>query len=186
LGYHQEALDSFDRAVSLKLNEALYWSNRGNALRQLGQLENALASYHTALSIDPSHSQSKHHYTNVLQAIEHHNAVEISPRLQSVTDLVRTVRDGNPFVYDIKDLYPDEDSYRYITTQSELFENSLPDLIYEYGGKYIIFEDGRVIDSDESEDILLDRIWDTDFIKDRMGINGHGIYCHLVPTQLET
>ena len=202
LGQYQDALDSFDRAVALKLNEKLYWTNRGNALRRLGQLENALASYSTALTIDPSNSQTKDLYNNVLQAIEHQNTAGIGARLQdrgrslvphqtsvepnqSATNLVHTVdRDGNPFEYQIKDIYPDEDSYRYITNQSKKFEEILPELIAEHGGKYIVFEDGRVIDSDESEDVLLDRLWETDFIKDRMGINGHGIYCHLVPKQL--
>ncbi|WP_310483884.1 hypothetical protein [Chamaesiphon sp. VAR_48_metabat_403] len=103
----------------------------------------------------------------------------------SSTDLVRTVdKNGNSFEYKIEDLYPNEDSYRYITNQSKVFQEYLPELVTKYGGKYVVFEDGKVIDCDEDEDILLERIWETDFIKERMGIDGNGIYCHFVPARL--
>jgi hypothetical protein len=103
---------------------------------------------------------------------------------QSSKDIIHTVdQNGNPFEYHLKDLYPNEESYQYITRQSKIFEELAPELIAKYGGNYIVFEDGEVIDFDEDEDVLLDRIWDTDFIKKRMGIDGHGIYCHLVPQQ---
>jgi hypothetical protein len=105
---------------------------------------------------------------------------------QPSTDIIHTVdRNGNPFEYHLKDLYPNEESYQYMVKQSKLFEASAPELIAKYGGHYIVFEDGEVIDFDEDENVLLERIWDTDFIKKRMGVDGHGIYCHLVPDQME-
>jgi hypothetical protein len=103
---------------------------------------------------------------------------------ESSKDIIHTVdRNGDPFEYQIKDLYPNEESYQYIIKQSKIFEEFAPELIAKYAGNYIVFEDGEVIDFDEDEDVLLDRIWDTDFIKERMGADGHGIYCHLVPQQ---
>jgi hypothetical protein len=100
--------------------------------------------------------------------------------------LIHTVdKNGNPFTYHIRDLFPDQASYDYISRQQKAFEQCLPELIQKYAGKYVLFEDGIVIDSDEDEDILLDRVWETDFINERMGANGHGIYCHLVPSELK-
>jgi tetratricopeptide (TPR) repeat protein len=192
LGYYQEALDSFDRAVGLKSNEALYWNNRGNALQKLGQFENALASYNIALSIDPTFTKALSGHENVISAIEQNNAERIGTKFNSFeketdrssSDIVRTVdRDGNIFEYHLKDLYPDEESYNYTNHQSKLFAECLPELIAKYGGHYVVFEDGKVIDEDEDEDVLLDRIWETDFIKERMGVDGHGIYCHFVPAR---
>lgn len=114
-------------------------------------------------------------------------AIATSKTDLSSIDLVRTVdKNGNPFEYHLKDLYPNEDSYRYITNQSKIFQEYLPELVTKYGGKYVVFEDGKVIDCDEDEDVLIERIWETNFIKERMGVDGHGIYCHLVPARLET
>ena len=103
---------------------------------------------------------------------------------QSTDTVVVIDRDGNRFEYHLRDLYPDEKSYIYITNQSRLLQESLPELIAQYGGQYVVFEDGIVIDEDE--DVLLDRIWETDFIKERMGTHGHGIYCHFVPAPITT
>ncbi|WP_157260054.1 hypothetical protein [Chamaesiphon minutus] len=43
----------------------------------------------------------------------------------------------------------------------------LPELIAQYAGMYILFENGNVIDSDRDEDVLLDRVWNT-AIRDRI------------------
>jgi Family of unknown function (DUF5678) len=94
--------------------------------------------------------------------------------------LIHTVdKNGNPFTYHIRDLFPDQASYDYISRQKESFDRCLPELIQKYAGKYVLFEDGLVIDSDEDEDILLDRAFETDFVKQRTAI-----YCHLVPGKL--
>jgi hypothetical protein len=105
---------------------------------------------------------------------------------QSTDTVVAIDRNGNHFEYHLRDLYPDENSYMYIANQSKLFRESLPELIDKHGGHYVVFEDGKVIDEDENEDVLLERMWETDFIKQRMGADGHGIYCHFVPTRLTT
>ncbi len=87
-------------------------------------------------------------------------------------------RDGNPFTYTVRDLFWSQDAYDYLKKQEKSFAVHLPKLIDRYGGQFIVFEDGRVIDADLSEDILLDRISETDFFKDR-----EGILCTFVPNR---
>jgi hypothetical protein len=96
-------------------------------------------------------------------------------------DVIHAVdRDGNPCEYQIKDLIWNPDSYEYIKTQRHLFNLAIPELIHTYAGSYIIFENGLAIDSDDDRDILLDRICQTDFYKQRSAI-----YCDLVPEKLK-
>jgi hypothetical protein len=87
-------------------------------------------------------------------------------------------RDGNPFTYTVRDLFWSQDAYDYLKEQEKSFSAHLPELIARYGGQFIIFENGRVIDADLSEDTLLDRISETDFFKDR-----EGILCTFVPNR---
>jgi predicted transcriptional regulator len=79
----------------------------------------------------------------------------------------------------VEGLFWNQDAYSYITKQSDLFDAMLPELIEQYAGMYILFEDGNVIDADIDEDVLLDRVWETDFVRDRIA-KYHGIFCHLV------
>jgi hypothetical protein len=92
-------------------------------------------------------------------------------------------RDGHPLTYHIKDLYPTEEGYDYVTSQGKIFDTCLPDLVSKYAGEYVVFEDGRVIDSDLDEDVLLNRIWQTEFAISRRD-RYHGIFCELVPEKL--
>jgi hypothetical protein len=94
-------------------------------------------------------------------------------------DIIHAVdRDGNPFTYTLRDLFWSQDAYDYLKEQEKSFEVHLPELIDRYGGQFLLFEDGRVIDADLSEDALLDRISETDFFKDR-----EGILCTFVPNR---
>ena len=92
-------------------------------------------------------------------------------------------RDGNSSCYQVKDLYPTEEGYNYVTNQGKIFDDCLLDLVSKYAGEYIVFENGRVIDHDIDEDILLDRVWRTEFATSRRE-RYHGIFCELVPDQL--
>jgi hypothetical protein len=92
-------------------------------------------------------------------------------------------RDGNPLNYHIKDLYPTKVGYDYVTSQGKIFDTCLPDLASKYAGEYVVFEDGRVIDTDLDEDVLLNRIWQTEFAISRRD-RYHGIFCELVPEKL--
>jgi hypothetical protein len=89
-------------------------------------------------------------------------------------------RDGNPCDYLIEDLIWNPDSYGYIKTQEHLFRLAIPELRQRHAGEYVVFEDGRVIDSDVDEDTLLDRVCETDFYRQR-----DAIYCKLVPESIE-
>jgi Family of unknown function (DUF5678) len=113
-----------------------------------------------------------------------HQATEIDLAKQAELrdeDVIHAVdRDGNRHDYQIKDLIWNPHSYDYIKNQSHSFKLALPELIHKYAGKYIVFEDGKVIDSDEDRDILLDRICETDFYKQR-----EAIYCELVTEKLK-
>jgi hypothetical protein len=55
----------------------------------------------------------------------------------------------------VEGLFWNHDAYSYITKQSDLFDAMLPELIEQYAGMYILFEDGNVIDADIDEDVLL-------------------------------
>lgn len=63
---------------------------------------------------------------------------------------------GEPFAYNIKDLFWNPKAYDYLKEQEELFDRHLPELIESYAGRYVVFENGLVIDSDEDENVLLD------------------------------
>ena len=82
----------------------------------------------------------------------------------------------------VEELFWSQDAYSYITKQSDLFDAMLPELIAQYAGMYILFEDGNVIDADLNEDILLDRVWKTDLVRDRIA-KYNSIFCHLVPIE---
>jgi hypothetical protein len=82
----------------------------------------------------------------------------------------------------VEGLFWSQDAYQYITKQGELFDTMLPELRSQYAGMYILFEDGNVIDSDVDEDVLLDRVWETNFVRDRIA-KYNSIFCHLVPIE---
>jgi hypothetical protein len=101
----------------------------------------------------------------------------LTPTTPQNEDVIHSIDlDGSPCDYRIEDLIWNPHSYDYIRTQERLFKLAISDLSQEYAGKYVLFEDGRVIDSDLDEDILLDRVCETDFYKQR-----DAIYYKLVP-----
>ena len=55
----------------------------------------------------------------------------------------------------------DAESRTYISRQALLFEAMLPELLHEYLGKWVLFEDNRVLDADEDYQSLLTRIQKT-------------------------
>jgi Family of unknown function (DUF5678) len=96
------------------------------------------------------------------------------------SDIIHTFNhQGEPFTYNVKDLYWNPQAYEYLKEQEKLFNQCLPVLIEEYAGQYIVFEDNHVIDSDDNEDILLSRIANNELYDDKPAI-----LCILVPTSL--
>jgi hypothetical protein len=67
----------------------------------------------------------------------------------------------------VRDLFWNPKAFDYLEKQEEIFNRYLPELLEKFAGKYIVFENGLVIDSDEDENSLLDRICDTEFYKQR-------------------
>jgi hypothetical protein len=105
-----------------------------------------------------------------------HNLLEEDP------ETVHTLNhDGEPFTYNTRDLYWNPKAYDYIKEQKQIFRNHLPKLVETFAGKYIVFENGQVVDSDDDEEILLDRVSETDFYKSRPD----AILCTFVPMSLE-
>jgi hypothetical protein len=107
--------------------------------------------------------------------------IPISPvSIEEDRDIVHTLdRHGEPFTYDLKDLYWNPKAYDYLKEQQEIFDQCLPTLVEEYAGKYIVFENGRAIDFDDDEDMLLSRIANNESYRDRPAI-----FCTFIPTSL--
>lgn len=76
-------------------------------------------------------------------------------------------------------------AHAYINHQSSLFNFALPQLLKQYPAMHVLFEDGVVIDADVDEDVLLDRIWKTDFVRERID-KYQAIFCHFVPNRLDS
>jgi protein O-GlcNAc transferase len=66
LGRYQEALASYDRAVSLKPNYAEAYNDRGNTLLSLHRPAEALASYDRALALKPNFAEFQNNRGNAL------------------------------------------------------------------------------------------------------------------------
>jgi tetratricopeptide (TPR) repeat protein len=52
-GRYEEAIKSYDRAISLKPDYYEAWNNRGNSLNELGRYEESITSYDRALEVKP-------------------------------------------------------------------------------------------------------------------------------------
>ena len=66
----------------------------------------------------------------------------------------------------IKELYPDDKSYQYMETQGQLFDMSVSKLSNKYKNMYVHFEDGKVLDYDEDEETLIDRVLENNNYQD--------------------
>lgn len=63
-----------------------------------------------------------------------------------------------------KSLYPDLETYQFIQLQAQLFNQMLPELMTNYKGQYVYFENGKVLASDTDEEKLLD------FVEEKFGL----------------
>src|SRR5262249_39121889 len=87
LNRHQEALESYDRAVAIDPQNAQGHYNRANALRYLGRPEPALESYRRALEIDPGLVDDHYNLAGILHELKrfdealhsYERAFEINP-----------------------------------------------------------------------------------------------------------
>ena len=57
-GEYESALNSFQRAISLKQNDPDLWNLKGIALRSLGRYSEAIECFNKSLEIDPRDKNS--------------------------------------------------------------------------------------------------------------------------------
>ena len=57
-GQYEDALNSFQKAISLKQNDPDLWNNKGIALRSLGRYNEAIECFNKSLEIDPRDKNS--------------------------------------------------------------------------------------------------------------------------------
>lgn len=60
---------------------------------------------------------------------------------------------------DKRSVYPDPEVVEYMEHQSQLFEEKRKELLNQYAGMYVIFEDGQVLDADKDEAALVKRAY---------------------------
>jgi Family of unknown function (DUF5678) len=79
--------------------------------------------------------------------------------------------------------FDDLSENREINRQQKLFKQLFSEIIDKYPNQYILFDNGKVIDHDKDSDKLLERIFKTDFVKQRTGRN-NGLYCYFIPNSV--
>ena len=72
-GKLEEAIESYDKAVSIKADYFEAYNNKGIALKDQGKLKNAIAAYNKALSIKPNHIEA---WCNGAEALEKWNKLD--------------------------------------------------------------------------------------------------------------
>jgi tetratricopeptide (TPR) repeat protein len=88
LGKYEEALECFEKALSLDPKHAIAWNNKGASLGILGKHEEALECFEKALSLDPKFAKAWNNKGMVLaifdkmeEAIEANDtAIELNPK----------------------------------------------------------------------------------------------------------
>ncbi len=70
--------------------------------------------------------------------------------------LLQTIRDRQSLTH-IKTQVPDPEILNYMEQQAEIFNQKKPELLNQYLGKYILFENGKIIDADNNESALAQR-----------------------------
>jgi len=75
---YMEAVDKIAKAIELKADNASYYSNRGNALRELKRLDEALLSYDEAIRLQPNYAEALNNRGNVLSELKRFNEAIVS------------------------------------------------------------------------------------------------------------
>jgi tetratricopeptide (TPR) repeat protein len=70
LGKREKAIASYDRAISLRSNDAALFSNRGVVLKDMRRFDEALASFDRALAIEPRLAGAHANRGNTFRALE--------------------------------------------------------------------------------------------------------------------
>jgi tetratricopeptide (TPR) repeat protein len=88
LGEQEEAVRSFEKAVSLDSTSVAAWAGWGNALRQTGSPEQAKSKHEMAISLDPSYAPAL-----VELALCH---VDLGQTTEEALESLSAARDLNP------------------------------------------------------------------------------------------
>jgi tetratricopeptide (TPR) repeat protein len=72
LGRHDDALKVFDKAVQLKPDDALLWSQLAKACTTLGQAQDALRCYAQAFTLDPGHADAAYCCGHLCHGMQRH------------------------------------------------------------------------------------------------------------------
>jgi predicted O-linked N-acetylglucosamine transferase (SPINDLY family) len=67
IGKHDEAIEFYNKSISLKPDYAEAYGNMGNALKDQGKLEEAIEAFHKALSLKPDYADA---YSNMGTALQ--------------------------------------------------------------------------------------------------------------------
>ena len=70
--------------------------------------------------------------------------------------LLQVIRDRQSLTQ-TKTQVPDPEILNYMEQQAEIFNQKKPELLNQYLGKYILFENGKIIDADNNESALAQR-----------------------------
>ena len=70
----QLSVDLIDKAIKLNPNNATFYSNRGNALKELGQSADAITNYDKAIQLNSGFIDAYYNRGNVLQILKRHDA----------------------------------------------------------------------------------------------------------------
>jgi tetratricopeptide (TPR) repeat protein len=73
LGKREKAIASYDRAISLRPNDAALFSNRGVVLKDMRRFDEALASFDRALAIEPRMAAAHSNRGNAYRALERYD-----------------------------------------------------------------------------------------------------------------
>ena len=87
-GYLRQALGSFERALELSPDHPVLWAHKGEALRQLGQSDEALICHQVSIELDSKCVAAWYHRGLALRVLErfsealacHERALELDPR----------------------------------------------------------------------------------------------------------
>src|SRR5258708_11189735 len=66
LGRHEQALASYEKAISIKPDHAIAWNSHGLALQALNRHEDAVASFDRGLAIKPDFAEALNNRANSL------------------------------------------------------------------------------------------------------------------------
>ena len=75
---HEIAVDLISKAISINSNNPAAYSNQGAALKELGQLQAAIASYDKAIALKPDYAEAYYNRGNALKELKQLDAAVAS------------------------------------------------------------------------------------------------------------